>query len=1217
MWDSRTNAMRSPLWLPAVWLTVIVLAAAGPGCLAAQSGSETIRGQVTTDSGRVVPGASVRVTRAPDRAYKLATTDQAGNYSVVFEEGTGDYLVHVDAPGWRTVRRRVTRAGGDPVVVADVKLESPRTVQLQAVVVTSQRTPPPRAQDTDAGPGAAERMVDGVPGALSPEQEGDLAAVAATVPGGSVVGVSPGQNQITLNGLAFAAGDIPREARTRIRVSNSTYDPSRGGFSGTQTAVELATGGIYTFRRAHVTIDAPPLQGADEVSEGLGSRYTSLQLSAGGDGELVEDRFYHNFSAQASRRMSGLATLGSASPEVLRSVGLAADSVTRLLALLDDYGVPLRRGGAAQARSTESFSFLGRIDHTPRSSRTWGVTAYGKVTRSGGVGAGPTVTLASGGETSRVLGALQGHHSFYFRKYFLNETRSSFTYGADQGEPYLRLPAGRVLVASDFGASRALGRLGFGGDGTLEYDRRAWTWETTNETQWQTWANTHRVKVYLQSRVDGYSRSAGGSLGTFDFASLADLAANRPASFTRRFGDASTEGAVWSGAAAVGDLWRVSPTLQLLYGLRLEGNRYLSGAPASNPLVRSAFGTRNDALPNSVHLSPRLGFTWVYSGPNSRASMTTTTLATQYRGPRGSIRGGIGEFRGLLPADLGARAAISTGLSGLARSVSCVGPAVPTPDWEAYASDPALVPSACEPGGESPSFADGAPEVQLVNPSYQAPRSWRGNLAWVSALGRHGFSIDGVFSVGLNQPGTSDLNFAGIPQFTLADEGGRPVFVRPESIVPETGATTGSDARRDPQFGRVVRLESDLRVVSRQVTLVLNPEIANRRYFANFAYTVGSARAQYRGFDGAAFGSPVEPRWAPSDFDVRHQVQFQAGLGARLFSLSLLGRFASGTPFTPLVAGDVNGDGVWNDRAFVFHPDALPDAAGAPAMRTLLQSGPEWARGCLERALGRPAARNSCRGPWTQSLNARLALTRRLPYTRNRVEVALNVANALSGVDLLLHGSRGFRGWGNPVRPDPVLYRVRGFDPEAQRFRYDVNPRFGDTRAASRLLGTPFRVTIDARVDLGRPLQLQQLERYLRPGRAGRPGTRPSVDSLITRYTRSVPDIYAMTLQLSDSLLLAPTQVEALQGAQAAYNQRMNAVWRELAEYLAALPDAYDPAEALRRQEAAIDQGWDITRLEGPALREILSPLQLRMLPSLVDYVINAKGKITIRYYMG
>ena len=51
--------------------------------------------------------------------------------------------------------------------------------------------------------------------------------------------------------------------------------------------------------------------------------------------------------------------------------------------------------------------------------------------------------------------------------------------------------------------------------------------------------------------------------------------------------------------------------------------------------------------------------------------------------------------------------------------------------------------------------------------------------------------------------GEIDLNFDPTVRFTLADEGGRPVFVNPTSIVPTSGAVASRDARKSPLFNRV------------------------------------------------------------------------------------------------------------------------------------------------------------------------------------------------------------------------------------------------------------------------------------------------------------------------------------------------------------------------------------------------------------------------------
>ena len=111
------------------------------------------------------------------------------------------------------------------------------------------------------------------------------------------------------------------------------------------------------------------------------------------------------------------------------------------------------------------------------------------------------------------------------------------------------------------------------------------------------------------------------------------------------------------------------------------------------------------------------------------------------------------------------------------------------------------------------------------------------------------------------------------------------------------------------------------------------------------------------------------------------------------------------------------------------------------------------------------------------------------PVIRTGSFDSLNIANPLGGLDQLLHG-RAMRGWGRARIPDPVLYTVRGFDAAARSFRYDVNSRFGSTDPARSLARTPFRITLDVRIDLGKPLSEQQLDRWLTPGRGG--DARPS-----------------------------------------------------------------------------------------------------------------------------
>jgi hypothetical protein len=331
----------------------------------------------------------------------------------------------------------------------------------------------------------------------------------------------------------------------------------------------------------------------------------------------------------------------------------------------------------------------------------------------------------------------------------------------------------------------------------------------------------------------------------------------------------------------------------------------------------------------------------------------------------------------------------------------------------------------------------------------------------------------------------------------------------------------------------------------------------------------------------------------------------------------MLGRLQSGLPFTPVVSGDVNGDGLANDRAFIFDPARVSDPSLSAGIRDLLAASPSSVRDCLARQFNHPAAPASCEGPWMASLNTRLGFNGDGRHLSRRVNVGINLANPLGGLDQLLHGSNDLRGWGTASAPDPVLYNVRGWDPATKRFQYSVNPRFGNTRPSATTLRAPFRMTLDVSIDVGRPIEEQQVDRWLKPGRDGRKGPKADAQDLKRRYERNVPDLYGLVLQQSDSLLLSRDQAESLQKARAAYRTRLDSVWTAVANYLAELPDRYDSHGAYRRAEDAIDGAWEMTRVDlKQNLPAILNPVQLQLLPGVVKSLVNSTGPVRIRVFI-
>ncbi len=1200
---------------------------------------EVVRGTVTgapapgiQGPNKPLAGLDVIVTRGPDRAFKSAKTDASGAYSIDWPDGTGDYLVHVAAPGYETFRKRVTRAGSDTVYIVDAVLRPTAPQQLGPVVTTARRPRPDRNPAFGADVGASEQLSGGLIGKLPPDVDGDLAAIAATMPGVtqtnggiSVLGLGADQNSTTLNGMSFAGSDIPRDANTRVRVSASAYDPSRGWFSGANTNVELQPGSLFGGRRAHVTLDAPSFQYTDPVSAGLGQRFTNGNLSLGADGELVEDKWYYNMGVQGGRKAATVTSLGSANADLLEHAGVSSDSAARFMSLLRSAGVPLTLSGLPSSAITDNVSFIGRFDHTPfdpetlgPAKTTWGLTAYAKLSRSGALATTPTATAAHAAKSSQEIGSLQAQHSTYFGRDYLADTRSSFSLTRNSTNPYLSLPDARVRVESDFDdATAGVASLQFGGNGAPAGNSKQWTWENATDIQfYASGTPRHRVKLSGDVRLDGYAQQVTpNSLGTFFYNSLADLASSTPSSFTRTLNAPERSGAEWNGFVAASDLWRINPSWQILYGARVEGNAFTS-APRYNPAIDQIFGARTDYAPNSFHISPRFGFNYNRTG-QIRNTQIGNPLGRFTGTTPGVLRGGFGEFRGLTPAALLSNAIVSTGLAGSQSRLSCIGSAVPAAAWSTFVAQPSTIPTACA-GGVS-TFADAAPTVLLFDPAWSMAHSWRGNLAWSSVLRSFNYSLEGTYSLNLNQPGTYDLNFKNAPVFTLPDEG-RAIFASASNIVPTSGLVSPTDARLSSNYARVVSARGDGRSVSKQATLTVSPNLVGGGFsnlYVAAGYTLSSIRTLQRGFDATTFNSPTERAWTRGDLDARHQLLLQAGYATNNVTFTLLGRLQSGLPFTPVVSGDVNGDGLANDRAFIFDPARVPDASLSAGLRDLLADSPRSVRDCLTRQFNHPAAPASCEGPWTASLNTRLGFNGDGRHLSRRVNVGINLANPLGGLDQLLHGSNDLRGWGTASAPDPVLYNVRGWDPATKRFQYSVNPRFGNTRPSATTLRAPFRLTLDVSIDVGRPIEEQQVDRWLKPGRDGRKGPKADAQDLKRRYERNVPDLYGLVLQQSDSLLLSRDQADGLQKARAAYRARLDSVWTAVANYLAGLPDRYDPHDAYKHAEDAIDGAWEMTRVDlKQTLPTILNPIQLQLLPGVVKSLVNSTGPVRIRVFI-
>jgi hypothetical protein len=1189
------------------------------GTAGAQSEADVVRGRVTDDSSRAVAGATVMITRGPDRLTQQTATDSTGAFSSRFEQGTGDYLVYVSATGFKTERKRVQRQGTERELVANITLARDLTM-LAAVKVTAAR--PERASNavrpTDPEPGGTDRWNEGVNGQVSPSVQGDLAATASTMSnvtmgagGPSILGAGGESNLTTLNGMGLAAGSIPRAANTETRVTGATFDATRGGFAGANIDVRLGPGSrTYQRRNAFITFDPPQLQVTDAVSRSLGTTSGGFRGSVGADGELIRRALTYNVAVDVSRSSSDPSTLVNADADALLRAGVAPDSVARLLAIATPLGIPLTGQGVPSNRERTSVSWLGRLDDTRDTLQTRALTSYVGVTKDGAIGFGPLTAPAAAGERrERTMGAQLTLGAFVGQgRRVLTETRLAASGVHTDVAPYRALPSANVQVRSALaGATDAISNLTLGGSNSATVDDR-WTLEGSNETAWNANGRRHRFKAMAWGRADGLRQEgSSNALGSYTFSSLADFAAGRASSFSRTLVQPERSGAVWNAATAVVHTYAPSRFLGVMYGARLEGSGFAS-APERNPALESALGVRTGAAPTRLHVSPRVGITYTYNRDRENGSGTNqSSVGRFYRSPVGTIRAGIGEFRDLLRPGILADVSAATGLPGGTLALSCVGSAVPQPDWTSF--DAGDAPMECAGGGGL--LTERAPSVTLIDPDYDVPRSWRTSLEWTTEVRKMVIRLGGLASYDLDQPGVMDANFSGEQKLTLAADGDRPLFVSPASIDPATGAVSPAEARRSSAFGRVARRVSDLRGYGGQLTLGLAPDVFKFRnrhgLFTSLNYTLQSSRRQYRGFDGAGFGDPRLVEWAPSQSDARHVVVLTGGVRHdKIGVVTLFARAQSGLPFTPVVQGDVNGDGRGFDRAFIPDPSSETDPAVAASLRTLLASGSPTARGCIEAYLGRVADRNGCRGPWTQSLNVqyRPAMPRRWG---GRVTPAIYLQNILAGVDQLVHGSGGMRGWGSSTSPDPVLFVPRGYDAGANRFRYDVNPRFADTRPNRTLLREPFRIVIDFSLQLSTDFSLQQLRRAVEPVKSNEGWRRRSADSIAAFYLANTSSVHKGLLAESDSLLLTRDQVAALRRADSVFSERVRNVYRPLGEFLSRGEGAAGKAE-LDSANTTRKAYWRIFWEQPEIADSIVTATQKELYP-LLRHMLNTSRK--------
>ena len=1153
-------------------------------------GPAQVGGVVTDSAGVPLPRVTLVLTRAPDMRSYTDSTDARGHFAFVSPGGSGEYLLSVTATGFRPFRSRIGPGSESGALV--IRLSS-WAATLSGVTVTARPSPPSAPSVFQSTPGSASAVSDGAvaaqaysSGALTNLTSASLLGNAVGN-GWSVAGLPPGESETQVNGLLFRGDRLPRTLPKYARLSASSYDVVVGGFSGGLVAVEIPKAAEFADVQLELSATRAP---SPSTWNGLTTPSTTVgTLDLGGQWRDGRDHAGLTYGIRAETSPAPRPTIDALGDGGIRALGADSRIVRQIDSLVSSALDLPARGWGFDSRRTD-VTGLFRLDASP--GRRDGENA---LLVSFGLSNAPLYARGSIASASRMLSDEQRRVGISWqRAWAVGTTAWSLKAGAThttsrQSSPLV--PVSLDITARSSATDPNYAPLVFSG---ADVNRQSSNDEGVEASlvrdAFVGASRKNRLRLFLGMRVDQLSAAADDTTAELGFTSAGAFLSRIPSWSATSVGPSHARAFAARFAGGIGDEWRATSALRVQLGLRSDLQAL--EAPQVERTANSQF------LPLVGTLSPRIGISWQFHPPEVGEGLSSTPLFSRYLFPAGVLKMGVGVFQGDLAPWAGL---LGRGAWGPVKEQWCW-----TPDSSALPASNAglLRPTTCAAGARSTERLS----VTRLDPGFRAPQSLRSNASIISRIRNTDVELSGQWNVTRHEPGTQVV-LPLVAQRKLPNEGGRTLFAPDSTIDPASGTVrfvTNGDLY-------VTSVTSDREVRGTQLAASVSPRLTDSHLALRLGYVWSVTRSLQGGWDRDAFGDPTVLEWGPSSLDRRHQ--FQVELGGEVYrelAVVLWTRATSGLPYTPMVSGDVNGDGTTgNDRAFIPARSSSQVTADGSSLDAILPTYPEAAQRCLASQRGEPAQRGSCRGPWEFSGNLLLTMPLRQVSQSRRGVLTVSIENIGAGIDHLFYSDR--RGWGQPAAIDPYLLQSRSYDAATHSFTYSLNPRFG--RSSGGLWsGTPARFVVGVQLPLSWPILEQQMRKWLY---AQGVGARMSDDSLAARLARNVPAAFDELLAESDDMGLTDAQLRELVARGRLHDDHVTAVWREVAAHLNTASKVRDERSAAKLVEEAIRRVWELNRNDIRALRGIITPIQEMLAPSTVRMLLAAESPIHTRltYY--
>src|SRR5271168_1526891 len=539
-----------------------------------QTGTGTIRGQVTDPSAAAVVGASIIAT-APDGTSLAATTNRDG----VFElkgVAPGKYSVEVIAKGFALYKNDAVQVTANQLQQLTIALTI--EVEQQQVTVTGDSG----AVDVSPTNNAGAIVINGAALDALPDDPDELQTDLTALAGPSA---GPNGGQFYIDG--FTAGQLPPKSAIReIRINQNP-------FSAQYDKVGYGRIEIFTKPGTDKWHGGFSVNGNDSAFNTRNPFFNSSEASGTGYPSYYSMQYSGNIGGPLSKKASFFFT------EDIRDIhdlGIVNAQV------VDPTTFAVTPFSAAVPNPRTRYNIGPRLDYALSKNNTLTVRYQYFRNSENNDGVGGFALPSQGDNSVSTEQTLQVGDTQIFGTKVVNETRFQYLREQSTQTPLSTAPSIIVPLAFDGGGS----------SGGLIND-------TTNNYEFQNYTSVQYTKHFLKfgARLRGSTdsnTSTGGFNGTYVFPSVAAYIATLQGTpsanqFTVTANPTNTtlpaNPFVHVGYVDVGlyveDDWRLRPNITLSYGLRFE--------------------SQND-IANHADWAPRLGFAWGIGGGGKTAPKT-------------------------------------------------------------------------------------------------------------------------------------------------------------------------------------------------------------------------------------------------------------------------------------------------------------------------------------------------------------------------------------------------------------------------------------------------------------------------------------------------------------------------------------------------------------------------------------------------------------------